>query len=56
MNVLIALNDDEIHVLQDWWAERIGQGDEVDADHAIKRINQLERALSSAPVTEFDAR
>lgn len=43
MNVLMALSDEELNALEDFWADQIGQGDERASDMAVKRIEQLRR-------------
>lgn len=49
MTKLLSLAPDEIDVLIDWWAERIGHGDEHGADIACARIQQLEAAKTPDP-------
>lgn len=44
MNVLLSLDREEIEVLMDHHAGKIGQVDEAECDRAMKRIEQLERS------------
>lgn len=44
MNVLLALSDEELNALEDFWADQIGKGDDRASDMALKRIEQLRTA------------
>lgn len=46
MNIFCSLDREEIEVLMDHHAGKIGQGDEAMSDRACKRIHQLQRMLN----------
>jgi hypothetical protein len=48
MNYLISLDDEEINVLQDYYAGKIGHVDDAECERAMKRIEQFERCKPSA--------
>jgi hypothetical protein len=48
MNPFLSLTDEEINVLQDHHAGKIGQVEDSECDQAMKRIEQLERCKATA--------
>jgi len=48
MNPLLALDDEEIGVLQDHHAGKIGHVDDAECERAMKRIEQLERCKQTS--------
>lgn len=48
MNALVSLTDEEINVLQDHHAGKIGHVDDAECDRAMKRIEQLERCRQTS--------
>lgn len=46
MNVFLSLDPEEVEVLMDYHAGKIGQVDEDACDRACKRIHQLQRTLA----------
>lgn len=47
MNPLISLDDEELEVLQEHHAGKIGHVDDAECDRAMKRIEQLERCKTT---------
>jgi hypothetical protein len=54
MNVLLSLDREEIEVLMDHHAGKIGQVDDAECERVMKRIDQLSRAIQPDPHTCID--
>ncbi len=46
MNILASLDREEIEVLMDHYAGKIGQGSDAESDRACRRIEQFQRMLA----------
>jgi hypothetical protein len=49
MNVLLSLDREEIEVLMDHHAGKIGQVDDAECERVMKRIDQLSRTVQPDP-------